>query len=110
MLVVTYTSAESPVSSHLFLLYESEPTIRRHKCHVGLTLPLLPVHVRPDGGHYLPTTAAAIMDFNVDVAAGHREGPSLQQFRGLLVGNPYTNPAENNKVGCFACAVAWKST
>lgn len=42
------------------------------------------------------------MDLNVDVAAGNREGPSLQQFRGLLVGNPYTNPAENNKVVLIA--------
>ena len=58
-------------------------------------------HEPLDGGHYLPTTAAAIMDFNVAVAAGTHAGPALRQFRGLLVGNPYTNPAENSKVCGF---------
>ena len=56
------------------------------------------------GGHYLPITATNILEYSRrQIAAGKggappgAEGGPLSQFRGFLVGNPYTNLVENNK-------------
>ena len=47
-------------------------------------------------GHYLPITSVHIVDYNARTLAGNASTPALP-YRGFLVGNPYTNPAENNK-------------
>ena len=56
------------------------------------------------GGHYLPVTATKLLEHSARrLAAGDslRRSPGaggpFGNFRGFLVGNPYTNLAENNK-------------
>lgn len=60
------------------------------------------------GGHYLPVTARHLLEHNARLATKDRAeargaaksdlfGQRMINFRGFLVGNPYTNAAEGNK-------------